>query len=436
MSKIQFETGQTVEFEGNPTQQDVEEVAKQLNIQVQQPKQKSFLRKAGEFLGEATGVLGVGEGFREAGKIAKAGLTGQPIPAPSISPRRFAGAAATAGLTAASFGGAGTVGTLGARVAKTAALGAGFGGAGALQQDKGLLGVAKSAALGAGLGAGVSAAGAGLSALARELTVKTPRQLVNFALKTPSKKAGQGTAEAFLKRRLGGKTLGTIETKTSEEITNLEGQLQKILPSVKGKLDSVKVFTDVKNAINQKTGAKLSADTLKERILKFIPDHAPILNKTNVSVEDLNIVRRAIDNNLREATFLGKELTNEQKAIKVFADRIRALVQKKSGTQSIFKTYSEAVRINQLAREALKKAETQGRPGLLDIGSAGIGGIIGGLPGAAVGVGIERLSRSAPVQGGIAQGLRSLQSLQPILKKLAPAERTIILNLLGRQAGQ
>ena len=43
MATIKFETGQTVNFEGNPTQNDIEEVALRLNIgqgqELQQPQQ-------------------------------------------------------------------------------------------------------------------------------------------------------------------------------------------------------------------------------------------------------------------------------------------------------------------------------------------------------------------------------------------------------------
>ena len=141
-----------------------------------------------------------------------------------------------------------------------------------------------------------------------------------------------------------------------------------------------------------------------------------------------------IDNNLKEPTFLGKALTNEQKAVKMFSDIARRSVQNVSNTQVLFKKQSEAIRIRDLAREAFKKAETQGRPGLLDIGAAGIGASVGGVPGAIAGVATERALRSTTVQGGVAQALRKLGGLDPILRKLAPAERTIILNLLGQQS--
>lgn len=376
----------------------------------------------GKFLAEATGLMGL---F----KAGKETLTTK-RPLSEILPEA-AGSAAKLGLTLGSFGAA-TPLTLGGKIGLSAGVGAGFGGAEAIERGKGATDIAKSAGFGALAGGALGAAGAGLGAIARNITVKTPRQLVNFALKTPSKKADKGIAEAFLNRNLGGKSLESIERITAQEADDVGRQIQ-------GQLTGKKTFVvneflaDAKNAINQRTKGKISIDMLKQRLSGFVPDHAYLLNKPKINEKELNILRMAIDNNLKEPTFLGKALTNEQKAVKMFSDITRRTVQKVSNTQTLFKKQSEAIRIRDLAREAFKKSETQGRPGLLDISAAGVGGLVGGVPGAVAGVATERALRSTTVQGGLAQGLKKLGGLDPILRKLAPAERTIILNLIGRQ---
>ena len=173
-----------------------------------------------------------------------------------------------------------------------------------------------------------------------------------------------------------------------------------------------------------------NTQVVRERIKKFVPDYAKLLDKASLTDIELNNLRKAIDNNLKEATFLGKELTNEQKVVKAFADMARGIVKKETGTELLFKQQSEAIGLRKLSEQAIKKFETQGRPGLLDITSAGVGGAIGGIPGAAIGVGVERLTRSPQFQGGTARVLRAADKLRPFLKSLNPAEQKILMNLI------
>ena len=142
-------------------------------------KPRSIFRKAGGFLGDITGVTGVARGFGEAAKIAKAGLTGQPIPAPSISPRRFAGSAAKLGATVAG-GLAAAPATIAGRVVLGAGLGATFGGGEALEKEKPIGGVAKEAAIGAGIGAGTVGAFEGI-----KYAVKGVPKLLSYFSDTP-----------------------------------------------------------------------------------------------------------------------------------------------------------------------------------------------------------------------------------------------------------
>jgi len=57
MAKIQFETGQVVEFDGDPTPQDVEEVATKLGIAKAPEAPKSFGQKVGGFVDSASQAL-------------------------------------------------------------------------------------------------------------------------------------------------------------------------------------------------------------------------------------------------------------------------------------------------------------------------------------------------------------------------------------------
>jgi len=91
MSKIRFETGQVVNFDGIPTPQDIEEVAQKLGItkpQQQQNRQKSFWEKAGGLvdntLGRASNFMfgstakNVGSVIGSGAEAAKELVTGKP----------------------------------------------------------------------------------------------------------------------------------------------------------------------------------------------------------------------------------------------------------------------------------------------------------------------------------------------------------------------
>jgi hypothetical protein len=90
MAKIKFENGVTVNFNGNPTEKDVEEIAKKLNLS-KVAKDKSFLRKVGDVFTSSTQKFGAtiggtaalggqqkmleeesGQNFEQAQKLVKA----------------------------------------------------------------------------------------------------------------------------------------------------------------------------------------------------------------------------------------------------------------------------------------------------------------------------------------------------------------------------
>jgi hypothetical protein len=75
MSKIKFENGMTVNFDGDPTMADIEEVANKLGIQrtQEQPKEKGFLRQLGENIIRPAAEVGVS--LYNAGTATKGLLT-------------------------------------------------------------------------------------------------------------------------------------------------------------------------------------------------------------------------------------------------------------------------------------------------------------------------------------------------------------------------
>lgn len=398
---------------------------------------KSGLQKATEVVGSIFPGQKVGEAIGTLGGLATEKVKGvlggkdnsEFFDTSAPSPLQVAGDVAAGALNVAGVKGVGTTGTLLKKVATSGALGAGLGASNQIAQTGEIdSDTATSAGVGGAIGGAIPLAGAAISKGLNTLVVKTPKQFVNYALKTPAKQVPKELNEAFLKRKLGGKSLQSIFDTTADEVSTLESQIQDSM-TFKRIANSDDLITSIVSKSNEK-GSNLTSAKLKDRIQKFVPDFADLLDKPALTDSELNTLRKAIDNNLKEATFLGKELTNEQKTVKYFADKARGVVQKATGTEKLFAQQSEAIGLRKLAEGAMKKAESQGRPGLLDITSAAVGAGLGGVPGAAIGIGIERALRSPQVQGGLAQALRGLKPLQGVIEKMSPVARAGFITTL------
>lgn len=353
------------------------------------------------------------------GDVGQIGLTLGTLGLPS-------GMAAKVGLKA--------IKPIGTTLKGAATVGGGFGLTGALKGgETDVKELAKSTALGVGVGAGIHGAGKLLSTAAKQITVDTPKKLVNLGLGVPAKKAPQGINEAFLKRpELQGKSVAKITEITGKEIESVGKQIQKKLTSKAGGITTKDFLTKLADDVNTRTGSTLTYKELQSRLKGFVPDHAKLLSKKQITWAQLNQLRTAVDKNLKETTFLGKELTGEQQVIKNFANRIRRTVQNNTGTKALFKRQSEAIRINDLAQKAMNKLQTTGKVGLLDLSGAGVGGLVGGIPGAAVGIGLERGLRSPTTQLVAGSALRKLGNVtQGKGAAVSPAVRAALLRLFG-----
>lgn len=427
----QFEAAQKAGFSFDQIV-SMEEKRKQEQSVAQKPKEDP-LKKVGNFLGSIFGGNKIGEALGqyaakfspEARELERA----DPVLAKralgvTTKPKEIIGDVAQAGLTLGTLGGGGLAGTFGKQILKSGVLGAGFGVSEGLKRDEDLSGIGKRAGFGAVVGGALPIAGKALGAIGRAITIGTPKHLANYALRVPLKQAPKEMSEAFLQRGLGGKSLDKIHALTQAEANQVDQKIHGILSKSKAQFKTDEIFNGiVANA--KESGMMLSLNELKARVAKLIPSHANLLLKKVLTAEQANSLRIAIDNNLRAETAFGpfaRSLSNEQKLVKAFDTILRNMIKKRTGTEALFKQQSEAIGLAKLAEQAAAKFETQGRPGLLDLMGAGIGGAIGGLPGAAVGVLGERALRDPRVLGGAAQTLRFGSKLAPV-SKIAPAVR-------------
>lgn len=227
----------------------------QLEVQ-SQPKSRSVFKTVGGFLGDVTGVIGLAKGFGEAGKIAKAGLTGKPIPAPSISPAQFAGSAGKAGLTAATFATGGLAGGIrgavgvAARTGEMGLTGAAFQALSNIEaKEKATQGLGGATAIGAAIPFGGAALGG-----AKRLFGKTLQGIGEKAQTVLIKPSRADLADGFNIRNI---NKYNLQGNLSEMLEKTESKIQGLAKSLSGKIRGTDASIDL-NEMYAKTINKLT----------------------------------------------------------------------------------------------------------------------------------------------------------------------------------
>ena len=379
-------------------------------VQPEQPK--SIFRRGAEFLGEATGITGVAKGVKEAGRIGFAGLRGKEIPSPSITPRRFLGSAATAGLTAATLGGAGIAGGLGVQALKTAGLGAGFAGAEALQKER--IPTTGELTTGAALGGAIPFLGRGIQLTKKGLTDLLPKSLV---------KAYFPTTKDITQHILRDTKLGFTKTMLNNAKTNvkqLSNQVDDILEKSPDILISKNnLLRSVAQSYGQTGGGGTITSQEAERIIrKVAPEIKGFLSRETLTLKEANKVRKAIDLALGDRFFEAKHSPFTKEITGTFNSFLRDLVKTQAPkTKPIFDELSKEIT---LRNSLIKSTKKFGRVNLRDLiaiiagatTGATTGDVGGTVGGAALGVLGGRALMSPAAGLGVAKGLQRLGQKQ------------------------
>ena len=153
-------------------------------------------------------------------------------------------------------------------------------------------------------------------------------------------------------------------------------------------------------------------------------------------------MRRGIDRTLGDRGFLTNQQTFNKEVLRAFTNTVRETVKSRGpkGIRKLFDNLSKEIRL----RDTLLRRITadQGRQMLSfgDLIGGGIGAAAGGIPGAFAGAALRRAIQSTPFLTGAGVVLGQLgmagQKLSPLLQRLAPAERLIILNAISAAIGQ
>lgn len=319
------------------------------------------------------------------------------MPELNYTPEQIYGSALnTAALALPGSIGAGAGAKLGARIAGTAAggllAGATMGAGNAMQENKGVgdvaLNAAKSAALGGALGAGGELVATGLS----KVLPKVAGKMAGTALKEPLREVKKGIVygnESLGEKavRLGYKgTNNQIFNKAGQVMDEAENKLQGILESTTGTIKKddilynpavVKIYEEAKST----PGMGRRVETMK-RVIDEMPQE--------MTLPEANKMKRALYKAAGDKSYaLDANLAAEKETQKAIARAIKETIeQKTAGTagegtvKQINQMLADHGKIRDAALDNLARNENRLKLGLTDYGALGVGGLVGGAPGA------------------------------------------------------
>lgn len=243
------------------------------------------------------------------------------------------------------------------------------------------------------------------------------------------KLAGKSPSE-FLKDKKSFGTLGSYARASIEGMKQAGTKIDEALAASTKKIN----YASVKDAAFE-TLKKNYGNAYDETTLRALVDEVPASvfgGADEVGVASANELRKTLDKILGSNFFVSqatKPLSKE--AMSAVAGALRKTIQSETGTQALFKEYSNWINVKKLVDGAMANADSFWKPGLFDLIGAGAGASRGEtyvdrLKNAVGGVAAVRASRSALVQTLAASFASKLASL--------PAEgltRAAVITALG-----
>lgn len=408
-------------------------------------------REQGLDTSRLTGALQKGRAGREAGAETEEELrTG------GVTARQVLGSAAQTALTIGSvgaFGGAARAGRLGAagakalgtqgrfatRVATGAALGGGFGVAGAARGEGDI--TVKDIATSAAFGAAIPLGGSVLRGLGGQISDKIPQRLIRIALKQSPKqiRGGKDIAPFVLQKRKIG-TAGKLLSDSQKNISRLGGNIKKIIRASTEKGVTVKksdVINSVVSAENQAGGA-ITFKEVSEILNSLAPQVKGLLKGRKLTLDNALLVRQSIDkNSLGNRAFLATTVPQRVEILKSFNNILRDTIKRKApATIPLFAEETKEITLREIL---LDKAAREGGRNLITFGDlfgAVPGSVIGGLPGLAIGIGARRVLASTSFLTGLGFTLSQAKRLAPVINKLDPETRALVLESIAQRQRQ
>ena len=453
MAIIEFENGMRVEFDGTPTEADIEEVFSSIqkkDIPLAPIKEKPDLLSRAAGVGEK--ILGV-TGGKNIAEIGGSLLSGQSLPQ---ALRTQGGGSLGKGIakTAGDVGAiTATVAPLGTPIAKTV-LGkaAQFGGLSAMGAGAKTVadnGTAKEAAknafmaglTGAAIGGAVGLAGKAVKAF----TTKTPEATYNNVLRVTNriKMAGKSPSDFLVKEGVWG-DLGTFKKAAEEGITKENVIIKTAVKNAQG----VGRYSEVKSLATKELSQSLGKLLSKSEISTLVDD-VPLNSLRNAPQGELrwdifNDVRSQLGRYIGDTKWTATAPSEKVAATKAVYRAMADLLKKASGTDIPFARESQWIRTNKAVENAIRVADGKYGLGLYDsiFGTAGaITGAVSGegsaterlkraAIGGVTGVAIERGVRSPTLQTGFAQIVSKLNSIPT--DTAGKVSKTAVINLINQ----
>lgn len=362
-----------------------------------------------------------------------------------------AGGAAQAALNFGSFA-MPMAGSVAGRIGQAAGLGAGYGATGALQdQNPSAGGVLGGALTGAATGAATGGLIEGAGKLASGLFDKLPQGIIKNAV--PSKEAG--VAGTILNSPIEGlqTKLTTAEARVKESAGAVDNILQfnrykpgtpeweqlilenPKLPLATEGIDKSKLFTKVATEFGRRGGAgTVTGSEVENIIAKQVPGAAGFLSNDYITPTQMNEIGRIINTDKPQIYNLDRVGKFNEQVLKSFSTIARQTVKKIAPeTVPLLADQAEQIPVRNALGKLLKKHADKGVSisGFKKGVAAATGAVFGGVPGAALGYGIESALESPSVDVIGAQMLNRIgRPAQFIGSQLKRPVQTGLLNAL------
>lgn len=427
-----------------------------------------FWKKAANFVGEATGIKGVGDALNAPAKAKReqdaitelvnqaTALINESKKYPTGDPRRrqliaqarqlsdaaregadiSAGAIPTnaqglasvgkVGLTVGSFG-LGAPASVAGRLAMGTATGAGFGGLDAAEKGGDLGDIAKGAAIGGATGLAVGGLFEGVRWAAQNL----PKRLMGGVSGLTNKQMASPKGQKALEYALKNKKIGTssmLMKQGEAAIDKLDDEITKTIASTTGKVRINDVAQNLADDMNN-AGWQTGRGEVLQRIRDTFPNAAKYLSKKSLSLQEANELRKIIDKAVRPGSWLNSQSPASQEFAKALRRQLAETVKTAAPTtRQMFSDYANELTL----LEGLRQAEAKlGNNKILSLGDLvlGGGGFAGAGPvGAAGAIALNKTLHSTLVNSVAAN---MVQPISNILIKLQPAEQQLIVQAIA-----
>lgn len=344
-----------------------------------------------------------------------------------INPTKDFGSGANLSLTVAAplTGGGTALGVVG----KNAVLGAGIGAANAIAQGS-QTDVGKQALLGATGGAIGAGAGEAISKMADIL----PNRIVKQVLPQLKK---SGTVDYALDNLKLGSVDSMLEH-SKNSLNSYNSQIDAILnhPDLSGvKIKPEDVMT---NTLKQFPNSEYTVSDIFSKMKSQLPSEAKVFsrieNGDSLSLTEANNLRKAIDGITYKTAIDSPEVKAGKDVAAAFGNTLRGLVQNNApATKNVFSDFSKEINLNKALSKLSDRAEKAKFINMKDLIFGGLGGMIGGAPGAIATTATEKLLASPTAKIGLAKGVKYLA---PSLKKAPQVLGVIGSNIASSNSPQ